>query len=61
MEMGYIQPQQTFQSCTNCYSHTINWHLYKNYYWCDGCDYKQLYSLFIKRKQIKVKHESNSD
>jgi len=38
-----------YQACTNCYGETTNWHLYKGYYWCDGCDHKKLYRLFINK------------
>lgn len=50
---GYEQKKQSFQECTNCYGWTENWHLYKGYYWCDGCDYKKLYKLFVQRGSLK--------
>jgi hypothetical protein len=45
-----------YKSCTNCYGDLGEWspHIkYKGYYWCDGCDYKKLYKLFIKKGLIQ--------
>ena len=53
--MGYFQKRQSFKACTNCYGEVDNWHLYKGYYWCDGCDYKKTYKRLIKKGLIEKK------
>ena len=50
---GYDQKKQSFHACENCYGETDNWHLYKGYYWCDGCDYKKTYKKLIKNGYLK--------
>ena len=51
--MGYFQKRQSFKACTNCYGEVDNWHLYKGYYWCDGCNYKKTYKRLIKKGLIE--------
>jgi hypothetical protein len=41
------------KGCTNCYGEGDYMHLYKGYYWCDGCDYEKLYQEFIEKGLIK--------
>ena len=45
-----------YRSCTNCYGDLGEWSpyfKYKGYYWCDGCNHKKLYKLFIKKGLIQ--------